>query len=466
MSPNAQAASFSDSPLEKLRAYIRSNTAPQAEDGLDDYNGDFRSFSRLGGIETADMRHHRHRAPAPESADVAEASGPDAATPSETQLSSVQTRPIAFDASRCLHRHGAIKGCNRCIDGCAYHAISDSGGGIEIDADVCMACACCTTLCPSGALQWVSDDLNHEVRHAMQAYNAQSRRSPLVIFYPAEDDDRLRSDVASLSPEALLVRIEPIGRISMEVLLATLARGAAGAWIAVGHAAAHLHSVLAEQVYWARIVLKALEWPETGVGLVALGAGEQRPDEMPKSIQIPTLKRRLPETREKRALLLAAVQTLAQVGRASQTAIPLPAGAPFGTLRIDHSRCTLCMACAGACAVKALRPVGGDSPGLMFSEAGCVQCGLCAQVCPEQALTLAPRLAVHTRSTREVRLHGEQPARCIVCDQPFASAVMVERMRSRLRGNPAYQNDEQLRRLQMCTTCRVRDFYAKPGGVK
>ena len=60
-------------------------------------------------------------------------------------------------------------------------------------------------------------------------------------------------------------------------------------------------------------------------------------------------------------------------------------------VRVDAAKCTLCLSCVGACPEGALID-NPERPQLRFIERNCVQCGLCETTCPEDAITLAPRL--------------------------------------------------------------------------
>ena len=63
------------------------------------------------------------------------------------------------------------------------------------------------------------------------------------------------------------------------------------------------------------------------------------------------------------------------------------------------------------------------APQLRFVEKNCVQCGLCANTCPEDAITLAPRMsfadtwnkAVRAQRDRAVLLHPLQQALRHLC---------------------------------------------------
>ena len=54
-------------------------------------------------------------------------------------------------------------------------------------------------------------------------------------------------------------------------------------------------------------------------------------------------------------------------------------------------------------------------------------------------------------------LHEVEPFRCVECGVPFATRAMIDRMQDKLTGHWMYADDRQLRRLQMCGTCRTRD---------
>ena len=54
-------------------------------------------------------------------------------------------------------------------------------------------------------------------------------------------------------------------------------------------------------------------------------------------------------------------------------------------------------------------------------------------------------------------LHEVEPFRCVECGVPFATRAMIDRMKDKLTGHWMYADERQLRRLQMCGTCRTRD---------
>jgi ferredoxin len=135
----------------------------------------------------------------------------------------------------------------------------------------------------------------------------------------------------------------------------------------------------------------------------------------------------------------------------------MPAGAPFGTIEVDRGACTLCMACVGACPEVALLD-GRDRPQLRFAEVNCVQCGLCEQACPEDAISLVPRVLLTAEAKSERVLNEDQPFHCVRCAKPFGTTRMIENMLGRLAGHSMFASEQALRRVRMCADCRVIDM--------
>jgi ferredoxin len=97
-----------------------------------------------------------------------------------------------------------------------------------------------------------------------------------------------------------------------------------------------------------------------------------------------------------------------------------------------------------------------------------VQCGLCAKTCPENAITLQPRLwlADGGKARRQMRVLAEQePYRCVKCGKPFGTLRAIENMLSKLSGHSAFQG-AAAERLKMCSDCRVIDMYSNPNEVR
>jgi ferredoxin len=93
---------------------------------------------------------------------------------------------------------------------------------------------------------------------------------------------------------------------------------------------------------------------------------------------------------------------------------------------------------------------------LRFQEDACLQCGICATICPEKAITLAPRMDLTDAALTQVVLNEEEPFACVECGVLFGSKSTVERITEKLAGKHAmFGTSDAARMIQMCENCRI-----------
>jgi TorA maturation chaperone TorD/Fe-S-cluster-containing hydrogenase component 2 len=112
------------------------------------------------------------------------------------------------------------------------------------------------------------------------------------------------------------------------------------------------------------------------------------------------------------------------------------------------SGCTLCGLCARLCPQEALRLTqdGGEAC-LLFDPAPCDGCAACQQWCPEGAVTLEPS----SPAASQCVVMRSPLTTCPSCGQPYLSTVLLTRVWEQAAGD-----DEGLRRrLALCPTCKV-----------
>ena len=165
-------------------------------------------------------------------------------------------------------------------------------------------------------------------------------------------------------------------------------------------------------------------------------------------------------TNDKRATLDFVFDHLLRHAPARKDEVPLPAGAPYGTVVVDKQKCTMCLACVGACPEGALIDAK-DKPQLRFIERNCVQCGLCETTCPEDAISLATRLLLAPAATQPAVLNEDKVFACVRCGKPFANQRIIDNMLGKLAAHSMFKDPQALRRLQMCQDCRVVDLFEK-----
>jgi ferredoxin len=374
-------------------------------------------------------------------------------------------RFIQFRADLCAHSRSKITGCTRCLDLCPTGAISPAGDVVAIDPAICAGCGQCAAACPTGAAAYALppvDALLRRLRTLLTTYRAAGGAAPVVLFHDGDHGSPLIDALArfgdGLPANVLPLAVNEITQIGPETLAAALAYGAAGL-IVLGrakpkHDLLGLHATLGM----------------TGTIAAALGYGEEivrlvetdDPDRLAAELEIAFATRPAPAPAgflpmgAKRELLEMAFAELHRAAPAPVDVVPLAAGAPFGKAQVDTEACTLCLACVGACPTGALSD-NPDKPMLRFSESLCVQCGLCEQTCPEDAILLVPQVDFVAWSEPRRVVKEEEPFHCTVCAKPFGTRATVERIAAKLEGHWMFSGANEARRaaLFMCEDCRV-----------
>ena len=387
-------------------------------------------------------------------------------------------RFFQYKESICAHSRSKQPGCNACIDICSAEAISSAGDHIKVSPQLCAGCGACTTVCPSGALTYAwprASDFGERLRTMLATYARAGGTRPALLLHSDEEGSALVRELGQLAAagaargvpaRVLPLPVHHVASVGLDLWLAAVAYGAVDvAVLATGCEAPQYLDALAEQMTFAQPIIDGLGYSGIKLHLLRVRDAAELDRELQRFVAtaaagsaagtaiLPAASFHVAAA--KRETLDFAITHLARHAPTPQDHIALPQGAPFGAIEIDTDKCTLCMACVGACPESALSD-NPSSPQLRFTESNCVQCGLCVHTCPEQALSLQPRLALGA-SARQARVINEaQPYHCIKCDKPFGTLQMVENMVSKLAGHGAFSGN--IDRLRMCPDCRVIDM--------
>jgi ferredoxin len=376
-----------------------------------------------------------------------------------------------YDPDICAHGARGQPGCSRCLSACPTDAIRSIGERIEVDPHLCQGGGSCATACPTGAIRYAyppPQDLVERLRALLGAYREAGGSGPVVLFHDGDAGlDWVRQRAAALPENVLPFAVEECGSVGLETWLSVLAFGAGRvALLATGATPSSVRQELAAQIEVADAILRGLGHAPGAVRLLEASAEADLAAELgpsPPTVRQPAA---FAGVADKRAALRLALDHLYAQADAPAAEVELPAHALFGEIRVDTAACTLCMACASVCPAGAVL-TAGDRPRLDFVEQNCVQCGLCARACPEDAVALRARL-VFERERRAARrpLNEDTPFACVGCGKVFGTTRTVERMLDKLSAHWMFQDKpEQLRRLQMCEDCRVKDMFRDGGGL-
>lgn len=368
-------------------------------------------------------------------------------------------RYFRLDPEACAFTARGVPGCSRCLDVCPTDALKPINGRIQIDPHLCQGFGSCASACPTGAIGYHQPDANTSgdyLLRLLKHYREAGGDAPQLLIAGESEREWVETELTRLPANWLPVWVEESASLGIESWLAALAYGASAVRIALGDDAPASVRALVERELASAAVLLA------GAGLSADRIALFNPDaelDKPISGQPALALLDKPLKGDKRENLFVAFDALWQANEGSREPLTVPHGAPYGSVELKESDCTLCMGCVAVCPSRALHAVG-HAPGLNFIEQDCIQCGMCEKACPEQAIVLMPRLQPVPEARRAVQsLKAEEAACCIRCGKPFAPASLIRRIQQKLAGHSHFQN-EAAQRLLMCEDCRVKDVFA------
>jgi ferredoxin len=379
-------------------------------------------------------------------------------------------RYFSYKEKLCAHSRNQRTGCNACIDICSARAIAPAGDLVKVNPYLCAGCGACTTVCPTGAISYAYPTAAYNgtrVKAALRAYREAGGEQPLLLLQSQDQGTALAEQYAA-TQQALPGRVIPlalhhIASAGIDFWLSAIAYGASGITVLLtGTEAPQYARALDEQLTIAQTVMDALGYEGPHFQLARATTVDELDTVLrhaPRG-QPPAEAATFNLAADKRNTLEYALTHLFRHAPTQPQEVALPPGSPFGAVDVNRERCSLCMACVGACPASALMD-GQGVPQLRFVEKNCVQCGLCADTCPEDAITLVPRLSFADARNQVVILAETQPFHCIRCGEAFGTLRMIENMLTKLSGHPAFAGN--LDRIRMCGDCRVRDMM-QPGG--
>jgi len=392
---------------------------------------------------------------------------------------------FTYKQKLCAHGRNEKTGCRACVDVCSASAIESDlkRNQIVVNPNLCVGCGTCTTVCPTGALNYAyprASEQGVKLRTLLATYAKAGGKDAALLLHSQEAGAALVNDLGRLaqldkSVRGVPARVIPLplwhtSSTGIDLWLTALAYGASQVWVLMTEEEApQYHAALREQMAVAEAIVQALGYRGRHFKLIEvrdardLMALDAELGEAPA--QGVTRAASFAVQADKRGTLDLALDHLLQdsAGRAQRTqdtVIALPAASPFGSLNVNRDACTLCLSCVSACPAGALQD-NAERPQLRFIEKNCVQCGLCATTCPEKAIALQPRLLLGDERRQPRVLHEAQPYQCIRCSKPFGTLKGIEVMLAKLSGHAMFQG-EALERLKMCGDCRVVDIYTNP----
>ena len=408
---------------------------------------------------------------------------------------------FVYKQKLCAHSRNKQIGCHACIDVCSAEAISSESARqqIKVNPNLCVGCGACTTVCPTGALTYAyprASEQGVKLKTLLATYARAGGKNAALLLHSQEAGTQWvnklgraaqlgKSGLHGVPARVLPVALWHTASTGLDVWLTAVAYGASQVWVLMtGEEAPQYADAVRAQMDVAQAIMTGLGYQ--GVHFAIFHAGDAvREGRGPVDLTVLDAALQAAPAQgvgraagfavqaDKRATLELALDHLVAQAPVKVDEIALPGGvslsrsstsSPFGSLQINKDACTLCLSCVSACPASALQD-NTLMPQLKFIEKNCVQCGLCATICPEDAITLQPRLLLTPQRSQARVLNEAQPYACVRCSKPFGTLKAIEAMLGKLAGHAMFQG-EALERLKMCGDCRVIDIYSAPNEAK
>ncbi len=368
------------------------------------------------------------------------------------------------------------EGCVLCSNSCSYGAISSG----EVDNNSCRYCGVCVGVCPQGVSKWV--ECPESVLYEQMEVLSEAKISPKVLMFYCSDCGEAALGAAGANkvkyPTVLPLKVTCLGSVSESHLLRALDLGFEGVLLA-GCAGKCSHgtgiNTSSKNIAHAKKLLKVYDIEDSRIKMIK-GEAEE-PEKFAQSIdkfvtnlkQLKATKLQKAESVElsidkktsERAVLLAILQGFSEkTGVNSGT---IEGDYPFGDVLIDTQKCTLCSACANYCSTGALK--GGDMPKtdgwvpeVTFTHTNCIACGICEDICPENALSVKKVLDLErfvSETGEEIKV---ELTYCNKCGRPIMAKTAFSRISDTLK-----EKEQEIPKF--CRDCRDKEIVSDLLGI-
>jgi len=408
---------------------------------------------------------------------------------------------FVYKQKLCAHSRNKQIGCHACIDVCSAEAIQSESARqqIKVNPNLCVGCGACTTVCPTGALTYAyprASEQGVKLKTLLATYARAGGKNAALLLHSQDAGASLvnnlgrAAQLGKMGLHGVPARVLPVAlwhtaSTGLDVWLTAMAYGASQVWVLMtGEEAPQYADAVRAQMDVAQAIMTGLGYQGVHFSMLHVGDAAREGRDTRDLAELDAALQAAPAQgvgraagfavqADKRATLELALDHLVEQAlvKVEEIALPVaassassPTSSPFGSLQINKDACTLCLSCVSACPASALQD-NTLMPQLKFIEKNCVQCGLCATICPEDAITLQPRLLLTPQRSQPRVLNEAQPYACVRCSKPFGTLKAIEAMLGKLAGHAMFQG-EALERLKMCGDCRVIDIYSAPNEAK
>jgi ferredoxin len=360
-----------------------------------------------------------------------------------TLFSCLVDESITWDASICQYSSRLGAGCDLCVRGCKYGAVTQGSEGVVIDPMVCRECGACVGVCPTGALQ------NRKFDDATFVEFFDAVKLPEGATVIIGSDKQLHEfwwqSGGRCFDDLFFFEYPKISNLSLFHFLHLLHKGAGKLVLLSG---AVVGRELRAQTGLANSLVTSLYGGKQRVLISTVRDAEKLLGRFPPLGQFLEMQSAGGFTSRRKALAGELKLFVAASGKNATVRSDSSLG--FGTLFCNSSQCTHCLACLNGCRTGALS-VNQERLSLNHTGVMCIDCGLCVQVCPEDALELLSEFTLNDDFFSSREIAKAEPMTCKSCGKVFGTRKSYERVMAIL----SRKESVDITHFEYCDTCRV-----------
>ncbi len=361
------------------------------------------------------------------------------ATPGEVTI----PRKIHYQKAACLQYFKGKSICSGCLAVCQSGAVeySEDGGSLQFNHSACTGCGSCVSQCPVGALD--STSIPRETFAELCSHYVEKN---VVIIPETIDLENLEIDL----PAGVIPLPVKNALMFDENYLLTLVGTSCRDVVIYCDANHRLLAAIdfVNQVYHRKFgrnsIFHCSTKEELELALVHLNTNDY-------ITRYFTSRRSFVSKRAETSFWLENLVANDNLGVIETNGTP-----PLGSLAINTENCTLCLACAGACPMKALT-VHPEDNSLRFTASLCIQCGHCSLLCPEEnCLSLVPNhFLLEAASFSPQIVARDELFSCLECGREFAPRKAVQKIIDTMSQH--FSDDSvKLKTLSCCPDCKAK----------
>ncbi len=358
---------------------------------------------------------------------------------------------IGCDNLICQYAGRLDTGCRLCQRICPSGAITLGTSGVAVDSRTCRECGACVSVCPTGALQYerFADRAFYRYFHKVQL----APGTTVVVGCEAALHQLWWRDGTEKRTDHLFFLEHPnVRALNGMQLLLLFARGARRIVLVDDISPVTGADSCPSEVVMVNALIESLFSLSDFVVFCGsdgikdvLGPGNGHP--LAVFFSDPVFNGRRPALA---AILEHLVARSSRQIHSRQQSLSW-----FASLECDPDRCSQCLACLNECKTAALA-ARQATLSLLHTPVRCVACGVCVQVCPEDALRISYDVLIGAEFFQAKELAKGEAMVCRECGKAFGTKKSHQRVAAILARRPGAETGY----LEYCDTCRVAQIFA------